>query len=168
MKKFSVLLASGLLVLSATAFAQTSSPFKANVGKFTEEFDVAEKPNINTKVMNSFNKMYSDASNVIWTKDKNKIDRVYFETKGKATRAAFNQKGQFLYSITTYSEEMLPQDVLMQVKQAYYGRSIFGVTEVSALNKTAYLIILEDKTTWLHVKVLDGEIFEEKLLIKAN
>ena len=168
MKKFSVLLVSGLLVLAATASAQTSTPFKANVGKFTEEFDVAEKASINIKVMNSFNKMYSDASNAIWTKDKNKIDRVYFERSGKVTRAAFNQKGQFLYSITTYSEQLLPQDILIQVKQAYYGRSIFGVTEVTALDKTAYLIILEDRTTWLHIKVLDGEIFEEKLMLKAN
>ena len=112
--------------------------------------------------------MYSDASNVSWTKAKGKIDRVYFETRGKATRAAFNQKGQFLYSITTYSEEFLPQDILFMVKTSYYGRRIFGVTEVSAMDKTAYLIILEDKTTWLHVKVLDGEISEEKLLLKAN
>ncbi len=168
MKKFSILLVSGLLVAGAAAFAQSSTPFKANVGKFTEEFDVAEKSNINTKVVNSFNKMFSDASNVIWTKDKNKIDRVYFETKGKVTRAAFNQKGQFLYSITTYTEEMLPQDILLQVKQSYYGRSIFGVTEVTALNKTAYLITLQDKTTWLQIKVLDGEIFEEKMMLKAN
>ena len=167
MKKISILLASGLLVVGA-AFAQSSASVKTNVGKFNEEFDVAEKTNINTRVMNSFNKMYSDVSNVIWTKDKNKIDRVYFESKGKVTRSAFNQKGQFLYSITTYGEQLLPQDILFQVKQAYYGRSIFTVTEVTALNKTAYLIILEDKTTWLHVKVLDGEIFEEKLMLKAN
>ena len=168
MKKFSVLLASGFLLLAANTYAQNSTPFKANVGKFTEEFDVSEKSNINTKVMNSFNKMFSEASNVIWTKDKNKIDRVYFERKGKVTRAAFNQKGQFLYSITTYGEELLPQDVLLMVKQTYYGRSIFGVTEVSAMDKTAYLIVLHDKTTWLHIKVLDGEIFEERLLLKAN
>jgi hypothetical protein len=168
MKKFSVLLASGLLVMCATAFAQSSTPFKANVGKFSEEFDVAEKASINTKVMNSFNRMYSDASNVIWTNDKHKIDRVYFERKGKVTRAAFNQKGQFLYSITSYREELLPEAILLLVKQAFYGRSIFGVTEITALNKTAYLIILEDKTTWLHIKVLDGEIFEEKLMLKAN
>ena len=168
MKKFSVLLASGLLVLGATALAQTSTPFKSNVGKFTEEFDVAEKTNINNKVMNSFNKMYSNTSNVIWTNDKHKIDRVYFESKGKTTRAAFNQKGQFLYSITTYSEELLPQDVLLLVKRTYYGRSIHGVTEVSAMNKTAYLIFLEDKTTWLHIKVIEGEILEEKLLLKSK
>jgi len=111
MKKFSFLLAAGLLV-GATLFAQGSTAFKANVGKYSEEFAVTEKANINTKVMNSFNKMYAEASNVKWTSDKNKIERVYFETKGKVTRAAFNRRGQFLYSITTYSEELLPQEIL--------------------------------------------------------
>jgi hypothetical protein len=168
MKKVSVLLVSSLLILGSMVSAQNSTPFKVSAGKFNEELNTAENSGINTKVMNNFNRMFTDASNVMWTKDKHQIDRVYFERKGKVTRAAFNHKGQFLYSITTYSEEMLPQDVLIMVKQAYYGRSIFGVTEVSALNKIAYIVILEDKTSWLHIKVLDGEIYEEKLLLKAN
>ena len=168
MKQFSVLFALVFLILGGQASAQNSTPFKVNAGKFSEEFDASEKTAINTKVMNNFSRMFSDASNVIWSKDKGKIDRVYFERRGKVTRAAFNQKGQFLYSVTTYGEEFLPQDVLFMVKKSYYGRRIFGVTEVSALDKTAYLVILEDKTTWLHIKVLDGEIIEEKLLLKAN
>jgi hypothetical protein len=93
---------------------------------------------------------------------------VYFERNGKVVRAAFNTKGQFLYSISTYGEELLPKDVLLKVKEAYYGKNIFGVTEVSALGKFAYLIILEDKTSWLHIKVVDDEMVEEKVLLKTN
>jgi len=54
------------------------------------------------------------------------------------------------------------------VKDAYFGKHIFGVTEVSAMGKSAYLIILEDSTSWLHIKVLDGEMTEEKVYLKAQ
>ena len=167
MKKISILMVSTLLILGVATKAQNSVPFKADAGKFNEEVNAGEKTSINSKVISNFDKMFAGANNVIWSKDKN-VDRVYFQTKGKTTRAAFNQKGQFLYSISTYHEELLPQDILLMVKGTYYGKSIFGVTEVSALGKTAYIIILEDKTSWLHVKVLDGEMTEEKVLLKAQ
>jgi len=157
----------GFLALTIIASAQNSLPFKVEASKFAEEYN-AEKSGISTKVIANFDHMFKGAKNVIWSKNKHNVDRVYFETPGKVTRAAFNQKGQFLYSITTYGEELLPQEVLVQVKNTYYGRSIFGVTEVSAMGKSAYLIILEDKTSWLHIKVLDGEISEEKFYLKTN
>jgi len=165
MKKLSSLLL-GLLVLGAT-YAQNSVPVKVDATKFYEEYN-AEKAGISAKVFSNFDRMFKDAKNVIWTKDKHNVDRVYFEKNGKVTRAAFNEKGQFLFSISTYGEELLPKDVLFMVKDAYFGKHIFGVTEVSAMGKSAYLIILEDSTSWLHIKVLDGEMTEEKVLLKTN
>jgi hypothetical protein len=166
MTKHSLIMA-GFLALTIAASAQNSAPFKVDASKFSEEYD-AEKSGISTKVISNFDRMFSDAKNIVWTKDKHNIDRVYFERNGKKIRAGFNQKGQFLYSISSYGEEFLPKDVLYMVKQAYFGKNIFGVTEVSALGKSAYLIILEDQTSWLHIKVLDGEMTEEKVLLKAN
>ena len=167
MKKIAVLLVSAMFLLTLVGFGQTSTSFKVDSGKFEEEYSTTAKTDVNAKVINNFNKMFANARNVSWTKDK-RVDRVYFERDGKTTRAAFNQKGQLLYSITTYGEEFLPQDILMMVKNYYYGKQIFGVTEVSALGKTAYLLILEDKTSWLHIKVLDGDMTEEKVLLKAK
>jgi len=167
MKKLAVIMLFALAAFSQVAFAQNSTPFKVDAHKFAEEYDAAAKTTTNTRVLYNFSRMFKDASNVIWSKDKH-VDRVYFESKGKVTRAAFNQKGQFLYSITSYGEEYLPKDILMMVKDTYFGKSIFGVSEVNALGKTAYIIILEDKTSWLHIKVLDNEISEEKVLLKSN
>jgi hypothetical protein len=53
------------------------------------------------------------------------------------------------------------------VKESYYGRSIFCVTEVNCDGKTAYLIVLEDRTTWLHIKIVGDEMIEEKLFTKG-
>ena len=165
MKKITVSLVLAFLI-GLAAYSQNSN-FKVNLGKFSEEYK-ADESSTNTKVMNNFSRMFSDATNIKWSKDAHNIERVYFEAKGKATRAAFNKKGQFLYSITTYGEQYLPQDVLLRVKENYFGKNIFGVTEVNALGKTAYLIILEDRTSWLHIKVLDDEMTEEKVLLKAK
>ena|SRR5438874_959581 len=167
MKKITTPIVLAFLVLGFGALGQANNQSKIKIGKFNEEYNGEEKSNTKTKVTENFSKMFSDATNIKWTSD-GRVERVYFEGKGKATRAAFNKKGQFLYSVTTYKEELLPQDVLLMVKQTYYGKGIFGVTEVNALGKTAYLIILEDKTSWLHIKVLDGEMTEEKVLLKAN
>ena len=167
MKKIAVLLVSAFLILGMVTNAQNSVPFKVDAGKFDDEINAGEKTSINAKVISNFDKMFAGASNVIWSKEKN-LNRVYFESNGKTTRATFNQKGQFLYSISTYGEQLLPKDILFRVKDTYYGKNIFGVTEVKAMDKTAYIIILEDKTSWLHVKVLDGEMTEEKVYLKAQ
>ena len=166
MKKH-LFLALALTIGVAGAIAQNAIPFKVDIGKYEEEFTASDNTATNSKVLNSFNKMFAGASNVKWVSE-GRYSRVYFESKGKSTRATFNQKGQMMYSITTYGEELLPESVLMQVKRAYYGRSIFGVTEVSALGKTAHIIVLQDKTTWLHIKVIDGEIEETELYRRAD
>ena len=157
-----------IVLMRGATFAQNSAPFKIDAGKFSLELSEAGKFSINSKTMEYFGRMFSGATNVIWTMDKPKVDRVYFETKGKVTRATFNKKGHFLYSITRYREEMLPKDILLMVKRNYYRKHIFGITEVNTLNKTVYFIMLDPATSWLHIKVLDGELTEEKVLLKAN
>jgi len=121
----------------------------------------------NEKVLSSFNTLFGNARNVIWTTYGKNLPYVYFETPEKTHRAAFDKNARLVYTLSYYHEEQLPYTVLFQVKDAYYGKSIFSVTEVNVSDKTAYLIILEDKTTWRHIKVLDGEITEEKLMIKG-
>ncbi|HEU4633131.1 MAG TPA: hypothetical protein VFS22_04055, partial [Flavisolibacter sp.] len=91
----------------------------------------------------------------------------FFETPGKKNKAGFDKKGKLVYTISNYKEEQLPVPVLLKVKQAYFGRSIFGVTEVNYQGKTAYIIVLEDKTTWLHIKIIGDEMEEEHLYIKG-
>ena len=166
MKKFSSI-ATGVLLMCAATFAQNSTPFKVNVGKFSEEYTEAGKSQINSKTLSNFSNRFDDGvKNVMWTKDKDHIDRVYFETDGKVTRAGFNKKGQFLYSITTYKEEMLPVDVWVIVKEKYYHKSIFCVAEVNVMNNIAFIITLEDATSWRKIKVQDDQVTEEQVYLK--
>lgn len=119
------------------------------------------------KVLGVFNRTFTNASSVSWSTEKNGLPIAFFETPGKKNRAGFDKKGNLVYTISSYKEEQLPVSVLMKVKQTYFGRSIFCVTEVNYDGKTAYLIILEDRTTWLHIKVIGDEMEEEHLYIKG-
>jgi hypothetical protein len=168
MKKIPVVFSVAFLIItSAGAYSQTYNKFKADISKFKEPAsEGTNAPDMNSKVMKSFNKLFSDAKNIIWTNDKKNNHSVYFERQGKVTRAAFTKNGELMHAVSTYTEECLPKEILFQVKDTYFGKSIFGVTEVQVLDKTAYLIILEDKTSWLHIKVLDGDISEEGVWLK--
>ena len=170
MKKISIItVAAFLILISAGAHSQTSVnvKLKADVSKFKEGSpDKTTAPEVNSRIMKSFNKLFSDAENIRWWNEKNN-QIVYFKRKGKATRAVFAKNGDLKFAITTYTEEYLPGEILLKVKENYYGKSIFGVTEVQAEDKTAYVITLEDKTSWSTIKVLDGEITLEHVWRKA-
>ena len=119
------------------------------------------------KALNSFNRMFANATQVSWATEDKGRPIVFFETPGKKNRAGFDKKGNLVYTISYYTEEQLPVPVLLKVKQTYYGKSIFCVTEVNYLGKTAYLIILEDRTSWLHIKIIGDEMEEERVLTKG-
>ena len=122
---------------------------------------------LNEKAVTVFNTKFTNATNIVWATIGKNMPYVYFETPGKKHRAAFNKKGTLLYTISYYHEAQLPSDVLFQVKDTYFGKSIFCVTEVNVNDKTAYLIILEDKTSWLHIKIVGEEMVVEHVYTKG-
>ena len=156
-----------ILLMRGAIFAQDRAASKVDVRKFSEVYMEARKSGVNIRTMANFSRIFPGASNMTWTKGKDNIDRVYFKSEGKITRAGFNTKGHFLFSITSYQEEMLAKNILLMVKRNYPGRHIFGITEINTLNKTAYFIMLDKSTSWLHIKVLDGEFTEEMVLLKG-
>jgi len=126
----------------------------------------ATAPNANA--VSTLNSMFNDATEVIWGTYGKNLPIAYFKTVGKANRARFDKKGKLVAMFSYYQEEQLPTSVLLKVKQAYYSKNIFAVTEVNYDRKTAYLIILEDKTSWLHIKIVGDEMEEEKVLLKPK
>jgi hypothetical protein len=59
--------------------------------------------------------------------------------------------------IRYYNEEKLPREVRHLVKSNYYDFSIYHVSEFRSNGKTAYVVVLEDKTSWKKIKVVDSE-----------
>ena len=122
----------------------------------------------NTKAMKNFSERFYGATKVSWSGGKDNLTHVYFETEGKRSRAAYDKDGQFLYSITTYKEDMLPADIWVMVKERYYRKEIYAVSEVTVLHKTSFLITLEDASSWMQIKITDDEVTEGNLLLKVK
>jgi len=173
MKKISFLQIAFLALIIAgnsVAYAQNNENDIASLGSFRKhKTDLIAGPVTGPaeKALTAFNRMFATATNVSWATEDKGLPIAFFETPGRKNRAGFDKKGNLVYTISYYTEEQLPVPVLLKVEQSYFGRSIFCVTEVNYGGKTAYLIIMEDKTTWLHIKVVGDEMEEEHLYNKG-
>lgn len=106
----------------------------------------------------NFQKSTEGAENVKWY---NVPDGyfAYYTKDGKKGRTFYDRKGRFVYNLLSYPGKMLPFKLRDQVKSAYYlDYRITHVTEIHALGKTAYIVLVTDDKTWKKLKIIDGEM----------
>ncbi|GGB04528.1 hypothetical protein [Puia dinghuensis] len=70
----------------------------------------------------------------------------------------YDKKGNWIYSILTYGEDRLPQEVRQLVRSTYYDFSINWVKEVSDAQNLVYVVHMESDKAWKEVAVQDGEM----------
>lgn len=70
----------------------------------------------------------------------------------------YDKKGNWLYSILTYGEEKMPEDVRQFVRSTYFDFGIRWVKEVSEAQYTVYVIHMENEKAWKDVAVQEGEM----------
>jgi hypothetical protein len=118
--------------------------------------------------LSTFQASFPDATEINWHSYANDLPCVVFNTTGKMNRVFFNKKGKIAYVVSYYSKEMLPAAVLQTMEDFYRDKSIFGVTQISCNNKTAYVLALEDKTSWTDVTIIDNKIESKQVWEKAQ
>ena len=118
---------------------------------------------VNPKVVRNFTRDYKEATGVQWIKTSNGLFAAYFNNDDIQNLVCYNKKGNFECMLRYYKEDKLPRETRGLVKGSYYDFSIYLVTEVHRNDKIAYVIKMEDKTSWKTVKVVDGqmELMEE-------
>ncbi len=92
-----------------------------------------------------------------WYKLSNGYQAVYTEGRVQA-RYMYDQKGQWKYSMLTYTERELPTEVRALVRSNYYDYAIGWVKEVHEEEAIVYVVHLEDAVSWKDLAVQDGEI----------
>ena len=70
----------------------------------------------------------------------------------------YDQKGNFSYSMLTYTEKEMPAEVRHLVRSNYYDFTIGWVKEVNEAETTAYVVHIEDAALWKDLVVQNGEI----------
>ena len=108
------------------------------------------------------------ASRDFWSRSGERSDEQWFKLgagyQAEFTEASakgqymYDRKGKWLYSILTYGQEKLPEDVRQQVRSTYYDFTIRWVKEVREADNLVYVVHMESPGEWKDVAVQDGQM----------
>lgn len=159
MKTFVLIAAS--LFLGTAIIAQSSTPSYIAYQQTT--LPVAGSPGTadNSPVsVEALAERFGEPQNLRWTGDKNGHD-AWFEVGEKKIRAHFNNKKEFVFSLSSYSSgSFLPAEVRQQIEQHYADRSLFQVFEIMNKGAMKFKILLKGDKNMLTLSYQDGEMAE--------
>lgn len=155
----------GTQAKSQDAIASLNFSAKEKVMEITDE---TPNTTLRTTPFSTLHSIFPQVTDDNWYAGSKGTTNVYFKTPGKTNRAVFDKKGKMVYTISYYQKEMLPVWVLQKINDKYAGKSIFGVIEVNDASGTSYVLVLEDKSSWIDVTIVGKEIQDEQVWNKAN
>ena len=147
-------------IITAFAFSLTTISY-SQANTFTDPID-----SINKKVVESFNKDFSNAHNINWER-KNYFVLATFSLNNQVMFAYYTIDGVRIAVTRNILSDKLPITLLLSLKKDYQNHWISDLYEVNSNNNTIYYITIENANYKLELKsVNDGnwEIFakEEK------
>jgi hypothetical protein len=114
--------------------------------------------NISVKAARDFEERYPSVSDAKWWPAKNGFV-VRFRLDSTDTRAAYDLRGNWVWTIKVYPEKQLNKSVRHLVKSTYYDFTITQIEEIERPNEhRVFLVHMYDSTTWKNVQVRDGEV----------
>lgn len=121
----------------------------------------------NEKVLAAFSKTFQNVKDVNWQDVDDKYE-ASFKQNDISSRVIYDQEGNVVKSIRYYGGSVLPIFIQSKLSKQFEGKNVFGVTEVNTDSELTYHIVLEDATTWTHVRSdVYGNLVKEKKLKKA-
>lgn len=141
---------SDLLAYASTMFGPDNST----------DFSPSKPDAVNIRVIRNFKKEFSNVQNETWGLMKNGCYIVRFTRAGMKFRVEYNQRGHWLATTKFYGAQQLPENIHQQVMSTYYDYRIFSVAEINLGNRNAYVITLEDQTSWLKVRLMNDKMEE--------
>ena len=153
-----------MLFMSGQMSAQTTeTSFITNTSIMNSPFVSGKTASIAaTKVaapaLERFRKDYKDAVDVEWVEIPNGY-RVYFLQDAVLTAVDYSRRGK-LYSVIRYGESLLSPYMKKKLEETFDGLKIKEVAGVKMAEfvTTAYVVVLEDRTTLKTIQIIDDEI----------
>ena len=122
---------------------------------------------ISAKAVRNFIRDYKNVSDAKWFISSVGKFVAYFISNGIVSRVFYDKKGNYEFLLRYYNEENLPYEVRHLVKSNYYDFSIYLITEFTCDNKIAYIVKIEDKTSWKTIQVVNGEMVVTEEYLKG-
>ena len=118
---------------------------------------------VNEKVLQSFKQTFNSAEEVKWEEFKDYYT-VSFVHSGIRAKVNYDRRGNMMSSIRYYNPNMLPLNIISQLKKEYPKKSMFGVTEITSGTQVVYFVKLQDEKNWITVKIDpagNSEVYEK-------
>jgi hypothetical protein len=110
------------------------------------------KTDVSSKVKESFKKEFTEAELVTWDKVET-YQMARFVFHDHAAIAYFNEDGELLGSARTIVFNELPLTVIKSFERKFSGADFTEISEISNIEGTSYVIVVETKSKQYHVKV---------------
>lgn len=112
------------------------------------------------KAVRSFKTTWQYVDNESWYKVPDGY-RVRFTQDGVLYLVTYNKRGNWLNTMRQYDETMLDREVRSEVKTVYFDYNIMLVEEIELpMKPLTYIIHMEDKTSFLNLRICNGEMEE--------
>ena len=110
----------------------------------------ADEPN--EKVLASFNKTFSEATEVTWhTVESDKFEASFQQDKIRL-KVQYDSDGNILRSIRYYKGNVLPVYIQSRIQKKFSQMAIYSVTEITTAEDVSYHVILEDEKNWMNIR----------------
>ena len=132
----------------------TSTVYESSV-----ETNTLRLNNINMHVMKDFLYRFKGVNNEKWFA----IDGGFiakFTTGNIASSVTYKMNGEWLYTISNYDKNMMPEEISILVKQAYNSYDIVHINEIEVPNQDnpIFLIYIQSKTKIKILRICNGEM----------
>jgi hypothetical protein len=121
---------------------------------------------LNAKADKNFRKEFRNVSNATWM-EKEDGYRVKFTDNDIRFMVDYDKKGNWLSTISNYSEDDLDPGIAVAVKTAFLGYAIVHVTEVRKGDVIAYLVKIDNQKLLKTVRVINGEMDVYEAYVKS-
>lgn len=149
--------------INAAVFAQSSSEDVAVLGKsssvtFSANADALALASIkaaSSKMYTHFTKNFKSATDLKVHEFDGHV-RINFKLHGVSTSAQYTEKGRWQFTISSYDESKLDEEIRESVEANYPGFLVAGtVIEVKVGDKSATLVMIENKREWKRIRIND-------------
>ena len=140
--------------LHALYIADTSASFEATV-----ETRNLMLNNINLHAIRDFMNRFKEVSNEKWYGVEGGFV-AKFKAGNIAAMVTYRKNGEWLYTINSFDQELMPEEVRLLVKQTYHNYDILHVKEIEVPKQDSpiFLVYIQNTTTIKILRVQDGQM----------
>jgi hypothetical protein len=155
------------LLLLSNSYAQkialntsyNNSDFGINTMDISSLEKIIDNKKIESRILKYVNKHFKNTDDISWEQaDENLIATVH--NHGATTKYLFNKNGRIVYTIQSFSAELVPADIKKMMLKYYRKYTITSASKIVESNRHVWVVKIDGKKSFATVRIEDGEIEE--------